>query len=837
MKKVVSRQEGFVYAVAVVAILAILTIFPLRLWHEDIVSTSNQVVAGSTGVLRDTKVASQMFVTQYDHLDSISLYITEGEAGDILCLRVFEDTMRNVREQVITLPKDFTAPGFVDVTLNLDTKVSKEYHYTVEGIKGAITLGQEVTETSGSVYNGPAYYGEEPLVGNNLISEYHYGQPLRKQTTIFAVLAIALITFLFQLFMKLLSKKWNWLNELVTMEWILKVIMNPIIAISCIGMMIAVGPFHLFGKRVLDIVVLELGILLTGVTLIYAVNHKRTGEESFLTKEYIKREWKNWLQSACFALGLWACINYMNGFYEVFHDIGYRQMLLALGLSMIVTFGKKEIMNWYMPLTVAASAAAGYFHYQKYLPQMEDEYHAEVLRLTAYLVVIVSVVTVNIIVSLFKRKVRLTKVHWFYFICTAVISAGVIIQRNTRWWPVMMIVAFSLYGIRMAAWSGRSALLMNICRGVIFHFISVMAYCLWHRPYVYYKYTRYSGAFFTVTETASYLAMVLAAAAVLLFVKWNKTRKLSLCYKEMILFGIITAYLLFTMSRTGLLGIGVAGIVLWCVMLSGKWKEKLIKMASAAGMIVLVVLWCFPITYAAQRMVPAMVAEPKLFEYEHYFEDILVGNKPDSQYYIGFGKFMDQFFYKMIGTEENTFDHLDEIEFGKAEITAFAGKQVASVRPGAGIVYSIDDEARFDYGNGADGSFDNGRSEIFRSYYNQMTKDGHDEMGALLEDGSLAVHAHNIYLQVAFDHGIIIGIGFVIWMLLTVLYAAYYYYKNRHRDQAAAMPLAIAVVFAATGLVEWISHPCNPSCFVLLLVLMPLLYEISERCESDDRNF
>ena len=51
----------------------------------------------------------------------------------------------------------------------------------------------------------------------------------------------------------------------------------------------------------------------------------------------------------------------------------------------------------------------------------------------------------------------------------------------------------------------------------------------------------------------------------------------------------------------------------------------------------------------------------------------------------------------------------------------------------------------------------NGRMDIFRAYIGQLNLAGHDDMGAVLPNGELAVHAHNIYLQVAYDHGLIVG--------------------------------------------------------------------------------
>ena len=59
--------------------------------------------------------------------------------------------------------------------------------------------------------------------------------------------------------------------------------------------------------------------------------------------------------------------------------------------------------------------------------------------------------------------------------------------------------------------------------------------------------------------------------------------------------------------------------------------------------------------------------------------------------------------------------------------------------------------------------FSNGRLEIFRVVYGNRhwNATGHTEMGVLLPDGSISVHAHNTYLQVIHDHALIVGIYFL----------------------------------------------------------------------------
>ena len=141
----------------------------------------------------------------------------------------------------------------------------------------------------------------------------------------------------------------------------------------------------------------------------------------------------------------------------------------------------------------------------------------------------------------------------------------------------------------------------------------------------------------------------------------------------------------------------------------------------------------------------------------------------------------------------------------------------------SGADYSGPSEAESDYSNG--------RLEIFRRYMAQWNLTGHDGMGVELVDGSLSVHAHNTYLQVIHDHGLITGLCYLLVGAVSLLQMFRYAYahlkgKDDGREEAdayAALPLAIFLAFAVAGLVEWLFHPCNPLGFSTMAVLTPLL--------------
>lgn len=113
----------------------------------------------------------------------------------------------------------------------------------------------------------------------------------------------------------------------------------------------------------------------------------------------------------------------------------------------------------------------------------------------------------------------------------------------------------------------------------------------------------------------------------------------------------------------------------------------------------------------------------------------------------------------------------------------------------------------------------NGRFEIYQKYFENLNFTGHDVMSV---DGKI-MHAHNIYLQTAYDNGIAAGIMLAVVNIASVVFAYLFYRKKK--VACAEFPLAIMSAFLVAGIVEWNFHPCNPFGFIWLLTMAPLLFD------------
>ena len=248
---------------------------------------------------------------------------------------------------------------------------------------------------------------------------------------------------------------------------------------------------------------------------------------------------------------------------------------------------------------------------------------------------------------------------------------------------------------------------------------------------------------------------------------------------------------------------------------------------------ILAVLVTLPVTFTLQRNVPALVSEPYLYEIEYSMycpDDVMRGRNLDSKNFMRVGRFIDVFCEKIFSIPEGTFDVYGEQEEYRRthNIAQIEQEKITEEEELIASLYyepeALDPEEELIQDSQKE-DYTNGRIDIFRSYIEQMNMTGHEKMGALLQNGEIATHAHNIYLQVAYDHGIFVGILFVLWGFVTFVTSCLYYHKKKETIAYASLPAVVTVAIAVAGMVEWIYHLSNPCGFLLMLVITPLLFQ------------
>lgn len=844
MNRILNKKQAVCGTVWILAVCAALILWPLRLVHEEVRAVSSRQQAVLSEPVTADYVIQQRFIAQYDRLKEIEIYLADRTRGEELNFVLRDSSMQTLMQQVIDTG-DMEIPGYLKVQVNIDTEVGSDYYFLLQGVESSFRVAYaDNTGENNNIYISSLFYGEDGDTERCMVADYVYEVPLRKGKTFFIDAVLLLIGILTSFLTKVYYGKHPERNTLLTVERVVRFVLNPLIVAAAVAAAVAVGPCRLFTNDIYSILFYEAGVLFAAAVALYAVNHDRTGIATDRTAiTVVKERWRDDLQSAMFAGALWGCCNYMNALYEIHHTVAYRQMLIFFALAVIVTYRKKELICWSNLVYGVAAAVIAPMYYRDALAALVDksaqaglaepeELELKALKLTVWAGVLAGVVILNTLRLLFTRQIKRISVP--YGILVGVFFVLIILYRNTRGWPIFLVCCFTLYYLRIASGVKRKVLLHNIVNGILLHFVLTAGYCLLHRPYMYFRYYRYPFHFHTVTISAVYLALAVCAALVKFLDAYGRKPTLAGTYKELTVLGMSAMYLLFTLSRTGYLAILVtAVVVIPMAFFSGKelsFKEKRRRFLRGMGLMTLSLIIGFPVVFTAQRVVPAVAADIRSHEIEEFPTELVHGRDLDSYYYITVERFIQTFQMKVLGIPDEKclnaflfFSRADgESEYRSPYLEQSGRILLASTEDMAAEAEAEEEE-----------SYTNGRLYIFGRYCERLNNTGHEDMGIMEPDGNYLVHAHNIYLQVAYDHGIFVGVVFLLLGIGTLVQAIVYYRRHREDRECALFPMALLLLFAVAGLTEWIFHPCCPIACCLLLVIGPLLADSRYDTEKD----
>ncbi len=593
------------------------------------------------------------------------------------------------------------------------------------------------------------------------------------------------------------------------------------------------------------------------------------------------------------AMAIWYACVYMNDLYDIYHTISERHMAFWLLIAMILTFTVKEVLTPYNLIWLLGSGIYGIYYYNaNKLAETEKEYdlHNIILKYGIYIVILSGFLVLNFI-RILVMKIRerrygaddstktivrpslLGGVILVYF-------ASLVVFRNTRVWGIYLALTFLCFFLRLAAWDKKKDYYKILSGGLMINFGISLIYCYLHRYFAGYVSGRFGFLFHTVTVTAEYFTFMGAVAAVMLVIKIVSLPRgtslkgiVGIAWKEMTLFGFIMSYAIFTVSRTAYVAIFMSLLLVICVVISYNKKQFL----RIVGVSALSFVLCFPAAFTLQRILPTIAADPVIYPIDDTDEFIRGGADWDNTNFMCVERFVNLFESKILGMDVGTYEYpIDKynyeldgygeplydlygrpyedspdnpnsqyyedneengenegeetgIDTGRIEAEPGSDLLASTVFTHAEYIMLMDEIAGYvDTSNIID-VISNGRITIFKSYLQQLNMWGHEEMGAMLPNGETAVHAHNTYLQVAYDHGIVVGILFIITLITALASSIKHYIINRQKDVLCLVSCAVIIGFMVAGLTEWVFTYANPMTVALMLSVAPLTYKVKER--------
>lgn len=256
-------------------------------------------------------------------------------------------------------------------------------------------------------------------------------------------------------------------------------------------------------------------------------------------------------------------------------------------------------------------------------------------------------------------------------------------------------------------------------------------------------------------------------------------------------------FVFLTMCRSAMLAMGIVTAVAWI----WRWKErgyrKFLKLAGNAVVYAVLIVVSLPVVYAAVRYIPPVFHHP-LYFYEGYSEERIISlDDWDSPKYIDWDQVVEGNLGRILDVLKiSERENREETVPDKVLLLSDTWGRNTAISAGRSVILSAAN-APLQQANTSSGSRSVFvRGEIYRHYLSEMNLLGHKEAenGIQISERYFAPHAHNLFLQYAFNYGVIAGIFFAAFIAVCLILL--------WKDQLPLLLLYISVmVFGLTEIV------------------------------------
>ena len=250
-------------------------------------------------------------------------------------------------------------------------------------------------------------------------------------------------------------------------------------------------------------------------------------------------------------------------------------------------------------------------------------------------------------------------------------------------------------------------------------------------------------------------------------------------------------------TRTTILAMSVAFLTVFVIDMI-RSRKKIFVLLRYLAIPILTLVLLYP-GFLLVRYMPSKFDDPYFYTWEYNPEiKVVQGDPAQSPKY----------------TE---FTDLVRIIFGKWGILIdFAGDGTAVTHDGSAQTETIEIDHK---------DVSNGRSTIWKAYIPRLSFAAHYPGHIELEDGTLIYHAHNTYLQVAYQYGILAGAVLFLINAASVIVALILYFKVGEKKAYLSYPLFTAITVSLGMMTEWMGHPSYVIFVALIFAIGMLMHE------------
>lgn len=822
--KHIRRNTMIQIVIATLAFILLCRVWPYGMVQRHTESiqqaySSTENLSGDSFTSADKKLQTVRFTKE--HLYQIKLYLSceanYDANNDYVIFRLYDEAFSCIYEETQGFGLLEKRGGFLAAP-DMEVETDRDYYYEViipKEAKGSLIVpvadrGSLMQKENTILYVDGIY--REDI---SLVADFDY----TKELTIFHIIGYDLLILVIAIlgYAGILWLLYYFEDYLDDAAFYGKRAATVLVVLGAAGFVVFATFLNGFGGEAADRIVYLIAAVAAVAWFFYAVwmpgNRKK--QSKLRADRQVSLIWRNYIQTVSFALLFYALCQYVNADREYYHYVNTRWMLIFFGIALLMIRTERELCNYMSGIWLVIGVIGSVI----YCYGAEGEKELYLAKLAAAVTVVWGLVIINTLRQI--KKDFWKTIYWPFLVIWLLFTVFMYINRFDKVWVFVATLPFLTFIFMNLSAAGKSRLLKNFTNGILLSFGLVMLFCLMHRPYHYWMRYRYNGIFHTVACTGMYLGVVTGAVLGKLYGKWTEgSRILQTGKTELFLLAAAVANILFTMSRTAMLTVAVnmLAMVILTAIVYKKEKKQILSECILLGAAIVI---SFPLMYSVIRVVPAVVNEPVRYEIEPQDRSYMIyeGDRIDSDKYMTIQRYFNVFSGRFQSEEEAR-----NKEENAEMLLAYIGKDMLPI--------SFPSAAESDKISEGQKDISNGRFEIFRDYIKSLRIDGHEKMALETEEYSHA-HAHNSYIQVAYDFGLIAGIAFLVLCAVTLWKSVMLALKHGRNYSIYFVPFSLIIVFGFTSLTEWAFHPCIPAGFAFLFVQMLLMQKPWQRMNKD----
>lgn len=810
--------------IVIITVILCLMIWPFQYLYHSSYSVYGETEPAYTGNVTMEEIVLQEFSPAKDHIRdlSVSCRVNDVHYMDRVFVTLYDAGYNILYQEVLQFP-DIELRGGINITPELDVIPGETYylgfnvHFDSIGTLQIACADQSVLQIEEC---GALAYAGIPFENQAILIQFHYTAPYSAGLRILCIVCIlacgALLYFGIVWLCEFFKKK----------QWMPQFLRGCLAGMTAAGALFTGFCFYqlciakFFGGEIWDWIVYAAACLIVLGLLWYAfykgmrwIGHMPK-KMKLPRRKIVSRNrevWVNDLQILCLVGLFYEGVAYVNASVQWKQDFARNMVFMLFGLFVLLTLKLREVVNVFSAVWVVVLIPAGVLYCHWKSSDMHELQIAGVLTAAAGLWGIVLIHTLRDL-----KKLRGQKWNIPLCACFALMCVFMMLNSFGKAWPFYMTVTFTLFYLQSYTEKEKDRIVHNMVSALLAHFGLMILMCCLHRPYHYYRFNRYPMWFHTVASTGIYLSAVAAASLLRLFLAIRDSGHVfKKAWKEWIGNAVVLVYILFAMPRTAVMAVLGMGIILTTGAVI-VYRPKVRYVLQIGGILILSVVISMPVVYTVTRCVPAIVNKPVyLNDAEDFDEAVREGEAPDSARYM-YVRALVRLWANRLWVPQDFIERYleDRVSAGQpfVVLAEVASEEMAGL---PGQTSSVD-------GSSALNDMSNGRIAIFRDYLEHLKWSGHPQMGYDEEHEMLSGHAHNSFIQNAFDFGIPAGILFLVLILLMILNAVYRIWTGKERSEKQFMLLLTGSAFLLVSLTEYVSNPCMPLCFSTLFMLITM---------------